>query len=179
MYENGPAMLRDWHSGGRALAAQSCQLDIRAGTLLSAGPLTGSSLSLGDSVKGTLAITVVPLPFERTSTLPPSCLTRSRIPRSPTPAVAPEAIFDRVSSLIPLPSSITFQFYFSMKPQQPHLRVRTFGMAMAIRQALLRNPEQTQLIVFGQSLPICCHFELRANLAALGESVDVPIQGRM
>lgn len=64
---------------------------------LSAGPLSGSSLPAGDSIKGTAAVTVVPFPFERTSMLPPNCLTRSRIPRNPTPAVAPEAIFDRVS----------------------------------------------------------------------------------
>ena len=47
---------------------------------------------------------------------------------------------------------------------------------MDVCKALLRNPEQTQLMVLWQSLPIRREFQFRGDFAPLSESVDVPLQ---
>jgi hypothetical protein len=49
-----------------------------------------------DSASGNVAITLVPFPFDWISMLPPNGLTRSCIPRKPTPTLSPEAILDCV-----------------------------------------------------------------------------------
>src|ERR1700687_987496 len=52
-------------------------------------------------------------------------------------------------------------------------------MAMDVGQTLLHNPEQTQLIVLWQSLPICRKFQVCGDIAPLRESVDEPFQRGM
>lgn len=52
---------------------------------------------------GSAAVTTVPSPVERMSSVPPSSRTRSRIPLSPTPGFAPEFREKRFSAGIPLP----------------------------------------------------------------------------
>src|ERR1700681_4157594 len=50
-------------------------------------------------------------------------------------------------------------------------------MPMNIRQAFLRHPEQTQLMLPRQSWQIGGKFDARSDLAAFGKSLDLPSQG--
>src|SRR5580704_11287956 len=50
-------------------------------------------------------------------------------------------------------------------------------MPMDIRQAFLRNPEETQLLIPRQSWQIVGKFDARSDAAAFGKSLDVPSQG--
>src|SRR5580692_4614450 len=50
-------------------------------------------------------------------------------------------------------------------------------MSMDIRQAFLRNPEQTQLMIPWQSWQIGGKFDARSDVAAFGKSLDTPSQG--
>jgi len=56
-------------------------------------------------------------------------------------------------------------------------RSRTSGVAMHVRQTLLHRAEQNQLQLAGQPVQIARQVEVHSNLASLGKTFHIPLQG--
>ena len=124
------------------------------------------------SVRGMLALTVVPSGPENISSCPPSCRTRSRIPRMPTPKVRASRSSIPTGATVFLGPVFDLNERFVMFDYKPNTGRFTCRVAMNVRQAFLEYAKQREFYVRRQAPGIIRRSSIIQIFNLVGPSVQ-------
>src|SRR5258708_161534 len=144
-----------------------------------AAPLTEAAVSLaGITSRGRGARVKGPVPLGCTSSWPPIWRRRSCIPRKPTPLSFPGARVAFGSFGVPLSAARDSGRGSILQALHADGRGAAARMAMNVGQTFLHNAKEGNFQVTRQATEILGQLQIDIDLAALAESVDIPLQSR-